>query len=211
MKRKMLLLAISWVFLWTGAKAQQAEQFFQDMPEELLPMLPMLPMSLRGDLVYLYDEMGKATISDVLEGDITITEKEENYIRLEMEGKTLEIVVLERSISGGENNIPIILCIETVCGPLCDSYLSFYNAQWEPLNDLSLYIEPVPLDYFIEKNENDPALEIEFMTFTYDYKENRLIQRQHATEYLSREDKERIKPYVRRSERVFLWSGDRFE
>jgi len=98
---------------------------------------------------------------------------------------------------------PIIGCIYTVCGPICQSSIVFHDTAW---NQIPLqFTMPKAIEWVnevkLEKSELDKVwvrnvLENSFVSLTFDSVSSRIIAKNHSVEFLSEKDKKILIPIL---------------
>ena len=210
MKKTVLIIIIC--FLQSAiSKGQTVEEFFLSMPSE---MTPTINQAKRLDLIDLYKVGKKAEIQDIFNKACSLTALQDDYIRIENETNSLELISLPMI-----NDSQLLLIVKTVCASVCDSELHFYTVQWKKLETGS-FLNPVGKEWFIrdEINTNDQEvkntllfLDIDFMKFSYDPEKQSLSQEYQTPLYLDLDQKEKVKNYLRQEIKTYHWTGVRFE
>ena len=135
------ILTISFILSFFAVQAQEAKALFDSIPESVLPLLSSVN---RADFIDFLESKMKAEVKNKLDGTSEMTDLTNNYIRIKLtERSTWEMKVLP--VNDSTN---VVCVVSTVCGPVCDSSVTFYTANWKkvPASD---YIElPVMDDYF---------------------------------------------------------------
>ena len=197
MKRIILIVAV--FFQLISARSQTIENIFLSMPPEILPTLNQPG---RLNLIDLYKEGEKAENKDLLNNKCALTVLQDDYIRLESEKNSLELISLPMI-----NDSRLLLVIQTVCAPTCDSRLNFYTIQWKEL-DTNSFLTPVDKNWFIRE---DVGLNFDFMKFSYSPEKKLLIQEYQTSEYLEAGQEEKEKSNLKEETKSYHWSGTRFE
>jgi Protein of unknown function (DUF3256). len=209
--KKTLLFLIACFFSVTLIKSQSIEDFFLSMPSEISPVISQLG---RKELMELYKAGKKAEVQGVLKESCSMTAFQDNYIRIATGSNSIEIISLPMI-----NDSYLLLVIKTVCAPACDSELAFYTVQWKKLDAESL-LHPVDKDWFILEgtDTNDQtaknallALDVSLMKFSYNPKTKQLIQEYQTPEYLDKDQKKKVKKYLKQEAKTYQWTGTRFE
>jgi hypothetical protein len=184
-------------------QAQTAREAFTSMPES---MLPDLSLYSRMDLVDLYTAGQPAVVVNSFNDTITLENLTQDYLLLKTGDKnTLQIITLPMI-----NESKLYALIHTVCAPVCDSRMEFYSVSWNPLN-ASAFIQPAKPVEFMEENRNLPALDISLMQLDYDSQTLTLTQTFNTPQYISMEDENRIRPFIKAKTKACQWNGIRFE
>ncbi|GHT40471.1 hypothetical protein FACS189437_06120 [Bacteroidia bacterium] len=199
--KKILPLAINLLFA-VSLNAQTAKEAFISMPEVLLPDLNLYS---RMDLVDLYNANQQAVIANSFGDTLTLEKLTTDYLLLKTGKGSLQIIALQMI-----NESHLYCIIHTVCGPVCDSRVDFYSVSWNPLNS-NTFIMPATKTEFISENPDFPALDISLMQWEYDPETSVLQQIYNTPEYLSLEDQNRIRPFIKERAKEYRWNGVRFE
>jgi hypothetical protein len=117
------------------------------------------------------------------------------------------------------NDSKIAGLIQTVCAPVCDSYLEFYTTSWKKLAASAFITFADKYDFLKEgihpedetvKNALIP-LDIFLMQLHYE-PENQELQQYYTTpDYINEEDRDKVKPYLKEAPKRFKWNLTCFE
>ena len=114
------------------------------------------------------------------------------------------------------NDSTDILCLVTTVKALADdSRIAFYDAQWRPLDAASYITEP-SMDDFRSTLQSDSAqwvwgkMDIFFRTYRLDAESSELKCVLTTPDYLSKEDREEVAPYVRQEPLVYRWINGKY-
>lgn len=112
-------------------EAQTMRQIWIDMPDE---MVPYLNQSNRTELADYVDMKVDAAIRNKLEDTTRIERLTPEYIRVKLNAShRLEMRLLQKA-----DGSKILCVVNTWLGPAADSKLSFYDADWHQLADISV-------------------------------------------------------------------------
>ena len=207
---------IVFIILLLGASvcsiyAQTIGELFVKFPEsELLT----LTGSDRQGLIRLYKAGEKAVIKNRLNDSCSMLRLTNDYLQIQTGNNTMELFLLPMI-----NDSKIIGLIQTVCAPVCDSYLEFYTTSWKKLTT-SVFISFAGKNDFLkdgvqladEKVQNALIpLDIVLMKLHYDPEQKELHQYYTTPDYLSETDKETVMPYLIEMPKRFKWNLTRFE
>jgi len=185
--------------------AQNVSSVFENMPKYLI--LPIDSVQ-RQDLIDLYKNNLSENVKDQLNGEVALDSLQEDFMELHSGNFSMQIALLKLV-----NDSKIILLNQTVCAPACDSRLSFYTVDWKPLNT-SDFIFPVDASWFIKEDvdktgENfinvSKSLDMDLMQFRFDPENSELIQTYTTPQYLSKEDRMAIEPFLKQEPKIFVW------
>lgn len=182
--------------------AQTAKEAFLSMPESLLPDMNLYA---RMDLVDLYNANQEAVITNSFNDTLALENLTTDYLLLKTGKGSLQIIALQMI-----NESQLYCLIHTVCGQVCDSRIDFYSVSWNHLNS-DTFIIPATKTEFIDENPACPALNISLMQWVYDPETAILQQTYNTPDYLSSEDQNAIRPYIKKKAKDYQWNGIRFE
>ena len=191
--------------------AQDISSVFGNMPKDLILLVDSIQ---RQDLLDLYKNKASANIKDKLNGDVTLSALKEDFIELHSGNFSIQIALLKLV-----NDSKIIFLIQTVCAPVCDSQLSFYTTDWKPL-DTSDFIFPANASWFIKDDADktgedfinaSKSLDMDLMQFHFNPEKLELTQTYTTPQYLSKEDRKAIEPFLKQEPKVFIWEKMRFK
>jgi len=190
---------------------QTVAELFVKLPETAF--LP-LTASDRMDLIDLFKAGEKASVKNSMDDSCSLLRLTADYLQIRTGGNTMELFLLPLI-----NDSKIVGMIQTVCAPVCDSYLEFYTTAWKKLSTAVFITFANPSDFLNEgvqpedekvKNAMIP-LDISLMRLHYD-PDNRELQQFYTTpDYLSKTDRARVKPYLKEMPKRFKWNLVRFE
>lgn len=111
------------------------------------------------------------------------------------------------------NNTQIIGVITTVCGSACDSRISFYTTDWEPLAQSDLFPQ-ISKDNFI-KNEVDrnsekfqnayATLDMTPVKLSFSETDKNITAVYDIEKYISKQDYEQLRPFLKETPVVYTW------
>lgn len=140
-----LLLTIYCTFVY----AQEAKTLFTDSPDSITPLLTEVN---RADCIDFLESNMKAQVKNKFGSISEMTELSSDYLRIQMTANsTWEMKVL--SLNDEEK---VICVISTVCAPVCDSNIKFYNLSWTELPLAQYFSYPSMDDFFLPVTNNDP-------------------------------------------------------
>jgi len=193
------------VLLSICCNAQNVSSVFGNMPKDLILLVDS---TLRQNLMDFHKNGISDNIKDKLDGKITLNRLNDDFMELISGNFSIQIALLKLV-----NDSKIICLIQTVCAPVCDSRLSFYTIDWKLLNP-SDFILPVNFLWFIkddiDKTGEDfmnvsKSLDLDLMQFRIDPEKFELTQTYTTPQYLSKEDREVLEPFLKREPKVFVW------
>jgi len=211
MKQRIVCAFLLSIIVVSFVHGQTASELFIKSPE---PALLTLSVSDRMDLIDLYKAGEAATVKNFFSDSCSILRLTDDYLKFQSGTIIIEIFILTLI-----NDSKIIGMIKTVCAPVCDSYIEFYTTSWRQL-PASFFIKFADKLDFVKKdiNRDDEKvknslipLDIFFMQLNYDPEKQELQQVYTTPSYLSRTERESVKPYLIETPKRFKWNLMRFE
>lgn len=190
---------------------QTAGELFVRFPE--LKSLA-LNTSDRLDLMDLYKAGEKATVKNRFGDSCSILRLTDDYLQIQTGKSQLELFILPMI-----NDSKIVGLIQTVCAPVCDSHLEFFTIAGKKLKANS-FISVADKYTFLKEgiNREDEKVEnalipldISLMRFHYNPEKQELSQYYHTPDYLSEDEKELVKAYLKENPQLYQWNLMRFE
>jgi hypothetical protein len=193
------------------AESQTAADVFITLPE---PLFLTLSENNRLDLIDLYQANQKAGVKNRLEDSCFLVKLTDDFMQIENGNNTFELFLLPMV-----NDSKIVCLIQTVCAPVCDSRLAFYTTNWKKL-DTGIFISLADKSKFIKDDVDSKeqgvknvliSLDIPFMKLHYDSEQQAMLQYYNTPQYLSEDDKEKVKSFLKESPVQYRWNRIRFE
>jgi len=196
----------------SAATAQDMASFFISMPDSVLPQLED---AWRKDLVDLYQSGKPSVIENTMAGSSTLQKLTTDYLFLQTtERSTMEILFLPLI-----NNTLIACVITTVYAPVADSRVEFFSTEWQPLPALDLWT-PAHSEGFIkeniDRNNEDFQIAMSYLDMElvhYYFEPDKLVLEAAFTtpDYLSSEERDKVKPFLNDAPKMYQWKAGRFE
>jgi len=192
-------------------QAQTASDLFGSLPD---PALFSLSVSDRLDLIDLYKAGQTPTVKNRFDDSCSIVRMTDDYLQIQTGKNTMELFLLPMI-----NDTKIAGLIQTVCAPVCDSKLEFYTTSWKKLS-ASVFITFANKYDFLKEGINPDdekvknaliPLDISLMQLHYDPDKQVLLQYYTTPDYLSKDDKANVTPYLTDAPKQFKWNQMRFE
>jgi len=211
-KMKRFFFLFLCVFSLSTATAQDMATFFINIPDSYLPQLED---AWRKDLVDLYQSGKPAVLENTMSGISTLQKLTPDYLYLQTtERSTMEIRFLPLI-----NNTHIACVITTVYAPVADSRVEFFSTEWQPLPASEIWT-PANVDWFIKESIDRNAedfqeamsyIDMELIHYRLDPEKLILEAELTTPDYLSREEREKVKPFLKDTCNVYHWRTGRFE
>ena len=179
------------------------------MPDSVMPLLTK---NNRLDFIDFYDAKMEAVVTNRLEGKSHMDMLTDDFVHF---GYTKSSEVTMKLLP--VNDSTDILCMVTTArAAVGDSRIAFFDDQWHPLDAVS-YIHEPHIEDFRSTLQSDSAqwawskMDIFFRTYQLSAESTELKCVLTATEYLSKEDREEVVPYVRQEPLIYRWINNAFQ
>ena len=209
MKRWMMAMALCMASL--GSHAQEMATLFVAMPDQ---QIPQLEDAWRKDLVDLFQQGKEARVQNTMNGFSSLKQLTADYLLLQVtERSTVEMKLLPLI-----NNTQVISVVTTIYGPVPDSRVAFFSAEWEalPVEELMPYLSAsdfrqVPSDTTEVAYQDALALlDMELIHYTLSPDQLTLSATYTTPRYLSEADQQRVAPFVQTVPIVLTWQKSHF-
>ena len=192
------------LLLCSSMSAQSLREMFVKMPTELLPLLKQ---NDRLDLIDLYDAKMSAPVTNRLDGKSRLKELTGDYLLLSLSASSsMQIKMLPT-----QNGDTLLCVVNTVLAEAADSRINFYGKDWQPV-DGKLFDSPAIADFLLPSDSVNEVLEfadIYLVELRLSSDDNTLVAEYTQPRYMSKEEKERIMPLLRKIS--YEWNGISFQ
>ena len=193
-----------------SVQAQTIDKYFVDMPAILMPGLPS---SLRLELTEYYKSERRDSIRNQFGYSVHLLafDTVSGYISLQTAPNTrFEMKTLQHTDSS-----VVLAVIHTVCGPVCSSYIHFYDKRWNEvktnfpkLSNLDWLKNP---EEMVNGEKVENILRTSFIELTINPLDNTVEARNNSVEYLSLEDKKLIEQFMKNNIVRLKWKNGKWE
>lgn len=192
-------------------KAQDMATLFTSIPDQ---KIPQLENAWRKDLIDLYNSGKEARLKNNMNGFSVLRKLTADYLLIE----TTERSQVEMKLLPLINNTHIICMITTVDGPVADSRVEFFTTEWEPLVAEDMLASLSRKDFLKETNHpEDPdlqyalsRLDMELIHYQLNPDDLTLTATYTTPQYLNKEDREKVEPFLRASSITLRWEKYHF-
>ena len=197
---KTLLFFTLFISIFNTSYAQLIDKaFVKNIPDIILPALTEMN---RFELVEYFKAGQVANVKNEFQKDVVMLDYDSvNYF---ISIKTAENSRFEMKLFPIKDKIDstsyIIGVINTVCAPICSSYINFYDHKW---NKLAVDFKvPTAIDWLKNKQEETYGVKIadvfktSFIELSFDKKQSTIVLKNNSADLLSVEDKLLIKPFL---------------
>lgn len=192
----------------SGEARTPIRQWFAVMPDSVMPLLTK---NNRLDFIDFIDCQMEAVVTNRLDGKSRMDTLTDDYLSM----RYTSSCDVEMKLLPVNDSTEVLCVVTTMKAMICDSRIEFYDTSWNPLSAETLFAEPV-LDDFRSDEASDSAemawkkVDAFFKTYKLSPEAPVLTCRLSALDYLGREDREVIVPYVKSDSIVFSWENARF-
>jgi hypothetical protein len=195
----------------TSVSASPLAARFIAMPDSLLPLMTKVN---REDCVDFLDSHMAARVKNRFGGPTEMTVLTADYLRIEMTAySTVEMKLLPTG-----DSTAVTCMVTTVQGPVADSRVQFFDAQWQELPAEDYLVEPVEDAFFTPQDTlTDEYVRLRRLCNLYLVQaqlspDDRSLTFTYTTpQQLSKEDREALAPYLRQKPVKYEFEGSHFE
>ncbi|MFT3752917.1 MAG: DUF3256 family protein [Paludibacter sp.] len=212
MKQKLdkYLLVGLFVLVGQGLVAQRIEKSYISMPEVLNPVLPQ---KLRLELLE-YHKVGQGDSVQNRFGNVSYLQVFDTLNNLIVVRNT-QSTTFEMKLLKLEDGMPVVGAINTVCAPICQSDIAFYDTAWNkiPLQfTMPKAMQWINANKLAETPDLDKAwvgnvLAISFISLQFDSAGQQIIATNNTAEFLGEDDRKVIQPLLNKQPLVFGLKG----
>ncbi len=188
-----------------------AKYYFVNMPDSVLPLLTAVN---RADCIDFLESNMRARVDNRFGKSSEMKVLAKDYIEVEMSSQSS----WQMKLLPVNDSTMIIATVSTVCAPVCDSDVKFYNTNWEPLIVDSIIPQKPLLSNFLQDTDTLSVVDIKnrllaldalFVSASFAPDTNALIYSFNTPDYIEKETAEKLAPYLRRQLK-YVWTDGRF-
>ena len=205
---KFLLIALCLMFNLPG-RAQTIDSYFVDMPAIILPGLSS---SMRLELTEYYKSEGRDSIRNQFGYNVHLLALDtvSGYISLQTASNArFEMKTLLRN-----DTSVVLVVIRTVCGPVCSSYIHFYDKGWNKvqldfpkLSNLDWLKNP---EEMVNGEKVKNMFNANFLEYIINTKDNSIHVKNNSVETLGMDEQAIVKPFLDDKVITVRWNNDKF-
>lgn len=188
-------------------QAQTIDKYFVDMPAILMPGLES---KMRLELTEYYKSERRDSIRNSYGYQVKLLTLDtlNSYISVQAASNTrFEMKTMLRP----ESSV-LIAVIHTVCGPICSSYIHFYDKGWNEikidfpkLNNHNWLKTP---ESIVDGEKVEDMLKATFIELTFKQEKNAIVARNHSIEYLNLESGMLLEPYLKKENIIIAFENN---
>lgn len=206
-----LILILLICFCAKSMDAQNMKSVFISMPDSIAPLFTKVN---KEDCVDFLDSGMKAVVTNRFGSKSEMKDLSDDYVLMQ----TTDSSTLEMKLLPVNDSIKVVCMVKTVCASACDSEIHFYTSDWS--RELSV------IDFLVMPDAEMFFLPTESISQEYDWirkkadvhlvkaslsKDDASLTFIYKTpDYLNKEDKEKLLPYLRKEPVVLKWQEGKF-
>lgn len=206
-----LILILLVCFCVMPMDAQNMKSVFISMPDSIAPLFTKVN---KEDCVDFLDSGMKAVVTNRFGNKSEMKDLSDDYVLMQ----TTVSSTLEMKLLPVNDSTKVVCMVKTVCASACDSEIHFYTSDWSrelsvadflAVPDAGMFFLPVDSvtqEYELIRKKADmhlvkASLSKDDASLTFIYT---------TSDYLNKEDKEKLLPYLRKDPVVLKWQEGKF-
>ena len=195
----------------SSAFAQDMKSVFISMPDSIAPLLTKVNKEDCVDFL-AYDM--KAEVKNRFGGVTELKVLTDDYLFLQTTANSS----MEMKLLPVNDSTKVVCMIKTVCSSACDSEVHFYSSDWKQKLMTTDYLSKPEGDMFflpVDSSDEEYALirkeaNVHLMKTSLSKEDVSLTFIYTTPDYLNKENKEKLEPYLRKEPVVLKWQEGKF-
>lgn len=191
--------------------AQDMKSLFIAMPDSVAPLLTKVN---REDCVDFLASNMKAEVKNRFGKVSELKRLTDDYLFLQTTGSSS----MEMKLLPLNDSVKVICVVNTVCGPVCDSEVRFYNTNWQQLAKEDFIQLPFTEAFYLSVDTlADEAYatvrgkaDMELVKAVLSEEKPAISFFYTTPDYLSKEDREKLAAYIRKEPVVYEWKEGKY-
>ena len=209
MKGRLLLIAV--LFCAMPLFAQNMKSVFIAMPDSIAPLLSQVN---KEDCVDFLDSNMKAEVTNRFGGKAEMKVLTDDYVLMQTTpGSTLEMKLLPVN-----DSTKVVCMVKTVCASACDSEIRFYASDWSKEFSKDDFLQQPDVETFYLPQDSvteeytliRKKADMHLMKVSLSKDDASLTFIYTTPEYMNKDDKEKLLPYLRKEPIVLQWQDGKF-
>ena len=184
---------------------------FVAMPDSLTPLLTKVN---KEDCIDFLASNMKAEVKNRFDKPAEMKVLTEDYMQLQMtKSSTLEMKLLPLN-----DSIKVVCMVKTVCASACDSEIHFYSPDWkEELSSADFLQKPSQDAFFVQADSTSEeyvlarkCADVNLMKAVLSKDDASLTFYYTTPDYMNKETREKLEPYLRKDPVVLQWQDGKF-
>ena len=195
----------------SSAFAQDMKPIFISMPDSIAPLLTKVNKEDCVDFL-AYDM--KAEVKNRFGGVTELKVLTDDYLFLQTTANSS----MEMKLLPVNDSTKVVCMIKTVCSSACDSEVHFYSSDWKQKLMTTDYLSKPEVDMFflpVDSSDEEYALirkeaNVHLLKASLSKEDVSLTFIYTTPDYLNKENKEKLEPYLRKEPVVLKWQEGKF-
>ena len=209
MRRYLSILAL--LFCVLSVSGQDMKTIFVAMPDSLTPLLTKVN---KEDCIDFLASNMKAEVKNRFDKSAEMKVLTEDYLQLQMtESSTMEMKLLPLN-----DSVKVVCMVKTVCASACDSEIHFYTTDWkEELPSTAFLQKPSQDAFFMQADSTSEeyvlarkSADVNLMKAMLSKDDASLTFIYTTPDYMNKETREKLEPYLRKEPVVLRWQEGKF-
>ena len=199
------------MFCVISVLAQDMKTVFVAMPDSVTPLLTKV--NKEDCIDFLASDM-KAVVKNRFGNVAEMKVLTDDYVLMQ----TSEVGTLEMKLLPVNDSTKVVCMVKTVCASACDSSIRFYASDWSKQLDANKFLQLPSKDAFFLPNDSltDEAVltrkkaDMHLMKAQLSKDDHSLTFICTTPDYLNKENKEKLEPYLQKEPVVLKWQEGKF-
>ena len=191
--------------------AQNMKSVFVMMPDSIAPLFTKVN---KEDCIDFLDSGMKAVVTNRFGKKSEMKVLSDDYVLVQStESSTLEMKLLPLN-----DSIKVVCMVKTVCASACDSEIHFYTSAWNKELAVADFLVMPDVDMFFLSSDSAfddydlirKKVDMHLMKASLSKDDASLTFIYTTPDYLNKDDREKLLPYLRKEPVVYQWSEGKF-
>ena len=209
MRRYLSFFAL--LFCVLSVFGQDMKTVFVAMPDSLTPLLTKVN---KEDCIDFLASNMKAEVKNRFDKPAEMKVLTEDYMQLQM----TESSMLEMKLLPLNDSIKVVCMVKTVCASACDSEIHFYSSDWKEELSSADFLQKPSQDAFLVQADSASeeyvlarkTADVNLMKAVLSKDDASLTFYYTTPDYMNKETREKLEPYLRKDPVVLQWQDGKF-
>ena len=191
--------------------AQNMKSVFVSMPDSIAPLFTKVN---KEDCIDFLDSGMKAVVTNRFGKKSEMKVLSDDYVLVQSTGSsTLEMKLLPLN-----DSIKVVCMVKTVCASACDSEIHFYTSDWNKELAVADFLVMPDIDMFFLSSDSASddydlirkKVDMHLVKVSLSQDDASLTFIYTTPDYLNKDDREKLLPYLRKEPIVLKWQDGKF-
>ena len=191
--------------------AQNMKSVFVSMPDSIAPLFTKVN---KEDCIDFLDSGMKAVVTNRFGKKSEMKVLSDDYVLVQStESSTLEMKLLRLN-----DSIKVVCMVKTVCASACDSEIHFYTSDWNKELAVTDFLVMPDIDMFFLSSDSAfddydlirKKVDMHLVKVSLSKDDASLTFIYTTPDYLNKDDREKLLPYLRKEPIVLKWQDGKF-